>query len=235
MKIRKLAYVAFTIFILIGCKKDEIKIQPLATISVLNAVLDGKVAKLNTNLRDSCLAMNFKHFTIFAGEASVIKVYPTGSPTTTYFNQSPNTKSGEIYSLFLAGTHTVPESVLIKDNIPPYPDDDVINIRLINLVAGSVPISLTMGNEPNVKIFSDITYKQVSEFKTLSFPMSLPANRNLFQIRDNAGNLLFAYNMPATGTVSQASSRKRNITLAYKGVAGGTGNNSLGIIVLPHY
>lgn len=232
---KRLILAFLTFLTIVSCKKNNIQIEPLASVSIVNAVLDGKVAKLNSGLRDSCQNMDYKHFSILAGQSSQIKVYPSGSPNATYFNQSPNTQAGEIYSLFLTGTNTAPESVLIKESIPPYPSEEVINVRIINLAPGSVPLSLTMGNAPTTNIFSNVSYKQASGFKTLPFPATLPTDGDLFQVRDGAGNLLLTYSMPISGTVSQTSSRKRNITLVIKGVSGGIGNNAFGTLVLPHY
>lgn len=235
MKTTKIFFLVLLMAFGIGCKKNEIKIEELTTVSVINAIIDGKVARLNDNLRDSCSSMSYKHFTIVSGIESQIKIYPSGSQNTPYFSQMINTGGGDIYSIFLTGTNLAPESVQIKEAIPPYPSDEVINVRLINLAPGSGLVSLTLGNEPNVNIFSSVAYKQNSGFKSITFPTALPTNRNQFQIRDNLGNLLFTYTMPTSGVVSQNSSRKRNITIAYKGISGGTGNNAIGVIVVPHY
>ncbi|MEJ2880420.1 hypothetical protein [Pedobacter sp. GR22-6] len=233
---KKNIYLFATVLIIFsGCKKNEIKREALATVSVLNVVIDGKVARLNTALRDSCLNMDYKHFSILAKDDSPLKLYASGLQSITYYNQSLRAKSGDIYSLFLTGTHSSPESVLIKETIPEYPSEEVINVRLINLVPESVPLSLTLGNKPTENVFSNIGYKQVSEFKTIPFPTILPDGGKLFQIRDASGNILTTYDMPDFGTVSTSSSRHRNITVAVKGVNGGTGDKAFGVVVLPHY
>lgn len=233
---KRILYIsAALLLVLSSCKRNEIVALPLATVSVVNTVNGGRIAKLNTNLRDSCLNMSYKHFSIVAGNTSAVNVFPNGSSTTPYFSQNLATKAGDLYSLFLTGTDAAPEAVLVKDIIPPYPAEDVINVRLVNLSPGSVPLSLTLGNEPLVNVFSGIAYKQVSEFKTLSFPMTLPVNRSQFQIRNGAGDLLFTYIMPVAGTVSQTASRRRNISITVKGLTGGTGTTAFGVIVLPHY
>jgi len=232
---QKISFIAVMMIILMGCKRNEIEALPLATVSVLNAVNDGKVARLNTNLRDSCLNMAFKHFSIVAGNSSPIKLYSSGAPSMTYFEQRPDTKAGDIYSLFLTGSHSAPESVLIKEAIPPYPVADVINLRLVNLSPNSPAVSLTIVSPTSSNLFNNISYKQVSEFTTVQIPVATPEIEYVFQIKNEVGTILGTYTLPVAGTVSVTSSRHRNITLAVKGMVGGTGASTFGIIALPHY
>lgn len=233
---KKLGYIFITVIILFtSCDKNEIKIEPLATISVFNAVVDGKVVKLNTALRDSCLVMNYKHFTILAKNSSALNFFPSGSSSMSYFNQSIDTKAGEIYSVFLTGSHSAPESVLIKDNIPAYPIEDIVNIRFVNLSPNSPALSINLVSPVSNDLFKDVNYKKVTDFISLQVPVVTPIVPYVFQIKNNTGTVLGTFTMPASGTVSVASSRHRNVTLISKGLLSGTGVNAFGIVALPHY
>lgn len=225
-----------------GCGKDEIEVEPLATVSVVNAVIDGKVVRMNDNLRDSCLNMNFKHLTIIAGNGSPIKVWPSGSASTPYYSQSPNTAAGDIYTLFLTGTHSSPDAVLVKENIPPYGNDEVIRLRVINLSPNSPVLTVNLASATGTNIFTGLGYKQYSEFRALPLPLAaVPAGTNVFQFRDAGGTIVATYTLPPSPsspytTVSQLLSRYRNVTLAVKGNYGiGSGSNAFGVFPVPHY
>ncbi|QDW27251.1 DUF4397 domain-containing protein [Pedobacter sp. KBS0701] len=218
-----------------GCKEDPIEITPIASLNVSNVVIGGNIVRLNDYLRDSCSVMNYYFFTLKAGNSMPLKLYASSTPNAPYFNENKDIESGGLYSLFLGGTPFAPESVWVKDNIQPYPTEDVIRIRLVNMSPNSSALSLTIGNAPTVNIFSGVVYKQVTEFSTQSFPAILPPSGNIFQIRDVSGNLLASYTMPATGTISQQFSRRRNLTLVVKGLIGGNGSNAFGILPVANY
>ncbi|WP_431293377.1 hypothetical protein [Pedobacter sp. P26] len=219
-----------------GCKKNstnDIPVKPLASLTITNVISQGKFVRLNNNVMDSCALNNYKIFTLFASNSSPIKAFASISPNAPYFEQSPNISNGGIYSLYLTGTHTAPEAVFVKDDIPLYPKDDVINVRVINLSPNSGPLSITRASAPSVNVFSAVGYKQVTEFSTLPLPVPIPAGADTFQIRDSNGALLFTYAL--SGAVNPSSARHRNITLAIKGKIGGAGTDAFGVLGVPHY
>lgn len=224
--------------ILLACKKNspnDIPVRPLAALTITNVISQGKFVRLNSNVMDSCAVNNFKIFTVIAANQSPIKAFASISPNTPYFNQNINIVSGGIYSLYLTGSHAAPEALFIKDDIPPYPKDDVVNVRIVNLSPNVGPLNITLASANATNIFTNIGYKQISNFITLQLPSILPVGSNVFQIRDQSNNLLFSYTLPDRGTVSVASSRHRNITLAIRGKIGGAGTDAFGVLGIPHY
>ncbi|WP_316738439.1 hypothetical protein [Pedobacter aquatilis] len=235
-KYKKLLLFFLVVAGMAGCKKNspnDIPVKPLAALTITNAISQGKFVRLNNNVMDSCALNSYKIFTLLAGSSSQIKAYASSSPNTPYFEQSPNVVSGGIYSLYLTGTHIAPEAVFVKDNIPPYPKQDVVNVRIVNLSSNTGPVNVTLVSAPTVKIFSNISYKNVTDFITLPLPITVPFGTDRFQIRDSNDALLFTYVLG--GAVSPTSSRHRNITLVIRGMIGGTGTDALAVLGVPHY
>jgi hypothetical protein len=232
-------YIVYAFLILAGglqsCKKDGPNFTPLASLNVADAVIGGRNVKLNTNVRDSATLYSYKLFQVLAGETP-IRLYPTNNPNAPYFDETKTTVNGGIYSLFLTGTASAPESVFVKDEIPPFSQDSIVRVRIVNCSLNSSPISLTLGSAPASNIFSDISYKSVSEFRNIDLKTRIPVGGNVFQIRDSAGTLLASYTLPATGLVSIASSRFKNITLVIRGMFGTTsGSDAFGVYGMTNY
>lgn len=232
---KKILYLLMALAV-VACKKNnpnDIPVRPLAALTITNVISQGKFVRLNTNVLDSCAINSFKIFTILAGNPSPIKAYASISPNAPYFDQRPEIVNGGIYSLYLTGTHTSPEAVFVKDEIPPYPKAEVVNVRVVNLSASSGPLNVARGSNPSVNLFSNLGYKQVSNFITLTLPKSLQAGDDVFEIRSSSGSLIFTYVLD--GAVNAESARHRNITLVIKGQVGGLGTDALGVIGVPHY
>lgn len=231
-------YIVFALTLLASlqsCKKDGPTFTPLASLNVADAVIGGRNVKLNTNVRDSATLYSYKLFQIVAGE-SPIKLYPTNNPAAPYFDQTRTTVNGGIYSLFLTGTASAPENVFVKDEIPPFSQDSIVRVRIVNCSVNSSAISVTLGSAPTATIFSNIAYKSVSAFRDIELKTRLAVGGNIFQVRDSSGTLLASYTLPATGLVSVASSRFKNITLVVRGLAGTTGGtDAFGIYGMTNY
>ena len=231
-------YIIFILILMVGlqsCKKDGPTFTALASLNVADAVIGGRNVKLNTNVRDSATLYGYKLFQVLAGETA-IKLYPTNNPNFPYYNEIKTTVNGGIYSLFLTGTASAPESIFIKDEIPPFSQDSIVRVRIVNCSVNSSPLSLTLASSPTVNIFRDISYKSVSAFSNIELKTRVAVGGNIFQIRDSAGTLLASYTLPATGLVSVASSRFKNITLVIKGLSGTTsGTDAFGIYGMTNY
>ena len=231
-------YIVFALTLLASlqsCKKDGPTFTPLASLNVADAVIGGRNVKLNTNVRDSATLYSYKLFQIVAGE-SPIKLYPTNNPAAPYFDQTRTTVNGGIYSLFLTGTASAPENVFVKDEIPPFSQDSIVRVRIVNCSVNSSAISVTLGSAPTATIFSNIAYKSVSAFRDIELKTRLAVGGNIFQVRDSSGTLLASYTLPATGLVSVASSRFKNITLVVRGLSGTTsGTDAFGIYGMTNY
>jgi hypothetical protein len=230
-----LLYFIVLLFGLQSCKKDGPKFTPLASLNVADAVVGGRNVKLNTNVRDSATLYGYKLFQVLAGETP-IKLYPTNNPNTPYYQETKTTVNGGIYSLFLTGTANAPESIFVKDEIPPFSQDSIIRVRIVNCSVNSTPVSVTLASSPSVNIFSDVSYKTVSDFRNFDLKTNLPVGSNVFQIRNSEGILVASYTLPATGLISISSSRFKNITLVIKGNYGTTGgSDTYGVYAMANY
>lgn len=218
-----------------ACKKDGPTFTPLASLNVADAVIGGRNVKLNSNVRDSATLYGYKLFQVLAGETPVM-LYPTNNPSKPYYQQTHSMLNGGIYSLFLAGTATAPEGIFVKDEIPPYSQDSIVRVRVVNCSVNSAPLVLTLGSSPDVNLFTNVGYKAVTAFSNIELKGRLATGGNVFQIRNAAGIILASYTLPATGTISVASSRFKNITLVVKGLSGTTsGSDAFGIYAMANY
>ena len=225
-----------SLIILASCKKDTPRFSALASLNVADAVISGGNVKLNTNVRDSATINSYKLFQLNAGSNTPIKLYPTNNPTISYYDQNHETVNGGIYSLFLTGTATAPESVFVKDNIPAFSQDSLIRVRVINCSPNSTAMNVSLTSAPTVNIFSDLVYKNLSAFTALPLKTIVPAGSNSFQVKNSSGAVLASYTLPATGVVSVASSRFKCITLVIKGLVGTTsGPNAFGVYAMSNY
>jgi len=118
--------------------------------------------------------------------------------TDTVFNVFKGTVplvSGGIYSFFLAGDTTHPDTMLVKDDIPVYSDSSA-GIRFVNLAAGGKSISINLvGSDPASQTeFSGLGYMHITSFKKYQAGSSVVDNSYSFEIHDQAtGDLLTTY------------------------------------------
>lgn len=218
--------------LLVSCKKSMVDPKPLASLRVINAIVgSASVVKFNDNFRDSVRVYNAGIFRIVPGES--VALYPSSNPTTPYyFNDKPNTENGKLYSIFLCGQAQNVETLFKEESYPSRYNDSIIGIRVINLSPNSTPINITLQNNPGVNVFSDLEYKELSNFVTLPLPTTIPSGSVSFQVRsaDNPGSVLATYTLPTSANslypnISVTLQRFKNITLVIKGLKGTTGNN----------
>ncbi|TDX01827.1 DUF4397 domain-containing protein [Dinghuibacter silviterrae] len=115
------------------------------------------------------------------------------------FSGSLNLQGGSIYSFFLSGDTVNTDTVLVQDKIPIYSDSSV-GVRFINLVSGSLPMSVNIhGNVPADTEFYGLAYKSVSMFKKYSASSLVPGGYYKFEIRDEqSGTLLTTFSWSFT-------------------------------------
>ncbi|EDM38481.1 hypothetical protein PBAL39_20450 [Pedobacter sp. BAL39] len=225
-----------SILILASCKKDGPKFSPLASLNVADAVVGGGNVKLNTNVRDSATINSYRLFQLNASNATGIRLYPTNNPTATYYSQVHEIVNGGIYSLFLTGTAAEPESVFVKDEIPPFSQDSIVRVRVINCSPNSSAISVSLASAPATNIVNNLAYKSLTTFNSLPLRTTIPVGSNVFQVRDSNGAVLATYTLPASGTISVAASRFKCITLVIKGLVGTTsGASAFGVYAMSNY
>lgn len=165
-----------------ACKKSTVKTTPLTSLNITNAVFGGTTAKLGSNAT-SISNNNFANMAVVAGENNLY-IWPVGDSLHPYFTSNKFTSAnGEVYSIFLTGIPSAPESVVVKENIP-YRTDSTAGIRFINLSpnTNSKPINITLSTTPTVNEVSGLGYKQHTGFKTFEGKFN---SSYTFQIRND--------------------------------------------------
>jgi len=215
---------------LLACEKGGIAKIPMGAINIVNAVEGGSTIKMGNALRDSALVRNFKRWSFVTGNTE-FKVFSTNSPSTPYFNQTVHTNEGEWYSLFLCGNAASPESILVKETLPSFKPEQCA-IRVANLATNGAGLNVTLSSTPTVNEFSNLAYKQVTDFKTYEIPFSATAANFTFQVRNGAGTVLVTL---ALNAIQLNGLRYDSASLVIFGQVGGTGSNALGLMYVPNY
>lgn len=203
---------ALSVMLLISCKKQEIKLTPLASIQITNAVVGGTALRFGTNI--TTVANNgYTAYGILTGSQE-LRLFSAVAPNPVYYNETKDFVNGGVYSLFLTGTPAAVESVYLKEENIPSHATNVFGARVINLVTGGVPISVNLQGSANGSFISSLDYKATSSFKDVSALDS--EGDKVFEFRNVAtGDLITSFTVP-----SYDLPRFRNITLVFAGSAG---------------
>lgn len=207
-----MACIVLCIMILTSCKKQEVKLTPLASIQITNAVVGGSELQFGTNA--ATIPSNaYVSYSILTG-SQMLKLSSTGALNSLYYNQTKDFVNGGVYSLFLTGTPTLLESLFFKEENIPSHTKNVFGARVINLVTSGVPISVNLQGNANGSFINSLPYKSISSFKDVS-------------ALDSEGDKVFEFRNAATGdlitsftVLGYSLPRFRNITLAFAGVVG---------------
>lgn len=126
----------------------------------------------------------------------------------------PNT----IYTLFLTGTLTAPDTLFTVDSPPYHPDtDSSLGIRFVNLMAGSAPVSVNLAGRANGSEVNALSYKNITAFT--NYPATADISRHTFEFRDAAtGNLISSFDVADISKPIFNARRFRNFTLALIGL-----------------
>ncbi|WP_242696189.1 DUF4397 domain-containing protein [Longitalea luteola] len=189
-----------------ACKREVIHSPNVASLTIINAVTDGEPVRLGS--RSAIIANNSSaHMAIDMGESSLY-VWPVSDSSRPYFSdQKFKIEKGEVYSLFLAGSYSNVEGVLIKENLP-YHSDSTCGIRFINLSPDSGPLSVNLKESPSVYEANNLDYKQHTDFK--SYPAKADNTKYTFEIRKSSDDSLVV-------TYTLNTPRFANVTLVIRG------------------
>jgi hypothetical protein len=203
---KRILYLAIATTIITSCKKDEVKTTPLTSINITNAVVGGTTAKLGSNA--TTISNNsYAQLAVVAGINSLY-VYPVGDSAHPYYTNDKFTSNDrEVYSLFLGGTPTATDAIMVKEAIP-YRTDSTAGIRFINLANNNGALNVNLSTTPTVNEVSALAYKSLTEFKT--YP-GLYNSAPTFQVRKADGTLLTSFAF-TTSTVP----RFANVTLVIR-------------------
>jgi hypothetical protein len=190
-----------------SCKKGDIELKPLASINITNAIIGGATARLDSYA--ATISNNGSaQFGLVPGNNSLY-VYPASDSLHPYYNNGIATAGGDVYSLFLAGTGSQVDAILIKENVP-YHTDSTIGVRFINLAPNSGSLNITLSSSSTTNQVSGLAYKQYSEFK--NYP-GLFNSSYTFQVRSatNPNTVLASF-----AFTSATIPRFANVTLAIR-------------------
>lgn len=164
----------------------------------------------------------------------------TGGPTGISLRQSTDTSvsltnfsnldlsNNTLHSLFVSGTASSPDSLLVEDILPYHGGghgitDSAAGIRFVNLSGGSSPISINLDGAANGSEVSNLGYREITDFR--DYPATAAISNYVFEFRDAVtGNLLATYTFTGVnnGNINNNTNsfRFKNFTLAFIGFPG---------------
>ena len=128
---------------------------------------------------------------------------------------------GTIYTLFLTGTLTAPDTLFTIDTPPYHPaGDSSLGIRFVNLMAGSEPVSVNLAGAANGSEAGNLFYKSITGFT--NYPATAAVNKYTFEFRNTAsGTLISSFDVTGINVSNPGNQRRfRNFTLALIGLPG---------------
>jgi hypothetical protein len=199
MKISNCYIIIYFPLLAFACKKETIKSEGSASLNIVNVV--NGTNSLVTNFTTPDAKGNQPPLQSF-GKANQVW-YSSYSVSSSYIgetylslSQMPDTLStvwkgsfdlaaGSIYTFFLSGDTSNVDTLFTTDIIPYYPmGDSVAGVRFINLIQGSMPMSVNIQGNPSTQTeFSGLGYRQISAFKSYSANSNIGGTYN-FEIRD---------------------------------------------------
>lgn len=213
MKMKFLSILMLLSALLLGsCKKQEIKLTPLASIQITNAVVGGTALRFGTNaaIVDNNL---YTTYGILTG-SQLLRLSSTVAPNPVYYVDSKDFVGGGAYSLFLTGTPTAVESIFLKEKSILLHKDNLFGVRVINLKPVGVPISVNIKGNPSGSFVNNLAYKEISEFEEVS--AKAEGGDKIFEFRNTEnGDLITSFTIPGYDLPSF-----KNITLVFAGTAG---------------
>jgi hypothetical protein len=188
--------------VLISCSKNSSAPSKVAAVTVVNANVGSQ--GIIPNLWASTPGLNYPftytndgdyisfgsvwEYSIIAGKSliSFVQVTDTTAP---FFSETIDFKVQDIYTLFVAGNTTNPDTLFVQDIIPhlPYADSSA-GLRFVNLVQGgsiTVDIQGATGN-----VASGLGYKGIVGFTQFSANSAEQAAGYTFEFRDTESDSL---------------------------------------------
>lgn len=180
-----------------GCSKTVNPVTP-ASVVVVNAIPTSNslyvlFSKDAPKYFSNSISLGYTGFSLYSP--------PSGTKPVSIIQNTDTTKailtadipfaSGGIYSLYLTGDTTHPDTLLLRDNIVNFTSDSA-GVRFINLSGDSkaLAINLEGGTQGDV---ATLSYKGVSPFVPYNADINGPGGYN-FEIRDPAtGDLLTTF------------------------------------------
>jgi hypothetical protein len=128
---------------------------------------------------------------------------------------------GTIYTLFLTGTLSAPDTLFTIDTPPYHPaGDSALGIRFVNLMAGSAPVSVNLAGMANGSEANNLSYKSITGFT--NYPATAAISKHTFEFRNTTnGALISSFDVTGINIANPGNQRRfRNFTLALIGLPG---------------
>jgi hypothetical protein len=145
--------------------------------------------------------------------------YPdTNAHSVPLYDLTLDLQPGAIYTLFLTGTLTAPDTLFTIDTPPYYPAaDSSLGIRFVNLMPGSEPVSVNLIGRANGSETNGLAYKNITGFT--SYPATAAVSKYTFEFRNTAtGALITSFDVADINKATLNTRRFRNFTLALIGL-----------------
>jgi hypothetical protein len=195
-----------------------------ASLTIVNAVAGNYALATQfsndpaTGSDDMIFFANYQEFSSYSGIQPLFlyQVPDTLPKSTPLFALTLNIPVNTIHSLFLTGTTSSPDTLLITDTPPNHPvTDSSMGIRFINLSPGSAPVSVDIQGQANGSEAASLPYKSLTAFRNYSAASAVTGYN--FEFRDAAsGTLLASYVFTPAAF--------RNYTIALEGLPGPGGS-----------
>ena len=205
------------------CAKYKEKLKDVASVSVINAVVDGTTVCLGGN-PNGVANYSLSKLVLLAGDYELY-VWPYPDSTHPYCSKYWFTADVEsTYSLFVGGAKSNPACLLVKDSLPLI-SDSAFGVRFINLSPNSPPLNITLSTAPTLPEVSNLGYfTNPTRFK--QYPAKSTNASYTFQFRKTSDNTVVASYSFST------IPRFANVTLALAGMIGGSGTQAIRVIRL---
>lgn len=258
---RRSIVAAFLLSLLItSCNKEAAVLPPGVSLSMIAAIPDVEMLYSSFAGTDQPASYRFlgllryNNYNVTSGGSNIFS-RPAGDQRLAFYRPGDTShpekpfialtlplKAGGIYSLFLAGTTTAPDTLFTEDVIPWYSvKDSVTGLRFINLSPGSNPITINIAGKADGSEVEQLAYKSHTVFK--SYPAHANVNDYTFEFRDKvSGQLLASYN---TGKMNKYASTARvtevnkwlfrNSTLVFLGLPDGQGAQAQKVAIINHF
>ncbi len=216
--------IACAMILFSACKKEALKTTPVASINIVNASVNLAASKASFaggagNYYLIATTTAYGANTVYGVSANTsvpLTVINSADSTKILYNNTLNFSNGDMYTLYLAGTATAPDTIQRKESIPSYLDSSC-GVRFINLSYNSTPIKVTLSTTPTVNEVVSLAYKAQSDF--IKYDATLANNTRIFQVRDASTNAVLA-------SYTLTAPRFFSCTLAWIGQTGVTGTNA---------
>lgn len=232
--------------ILASCAKQTVA-PGAASLTLINAVVGSSPLVTNfkggnpfeyyhaTQLIYKTFNNNSNRYAQFSGTQPVaLYQYPdTTEKSVPLFNLVLDLPVGSVQTLFLTGTVSAPDTMLVKDDLP-YHADSSMGMRFVNLSPGSSDISVSIKGQTGAPEVARLPYKGSTVFK--KYAAGFEVHDYEFEFRDAvSGALLGSYiteGIYHQNTIYAHPWMYKNFTLALVGIPGGTGVNAPAVMLV---